>query len=410
MTTLYCLLTYVLTYLLTYELLGKLVTGVISPFSRAATRSLKSRVPTHGFCIALSPTAAHVTDSHRLTAMPTSGLSKYERERLDNIRRKQEHLAYLGLEAAPSAAAARRETKRPRRDPSLHPQVAPSRSSARIERASAPDVFVESETGRGIETVGGDGGAQMAEHQAREISRTAAAAALGPLAAVGLGAMPASESDLLDCEREAYAALRAAKNARAGAEGTAAYHIAQNRTLCELVRRVPTTADELQACWGFGGGGGRLERHGAFFLEALAPFVPALRKAHAAARQPARGVPAEAARHSAAAAAPPPLAGGLRMEVACCDADHEGEWEGEWEECEVVADHGETCDVRIVEDGEVCCGVPRRLVRAALEAGPRSLATGSANRLVRRRSRIEATAAAVMDALAPMAAAVQGVF
>jgi hypothetical protein len=29
---------------------------------------------------------------------------------------------------------------------------------------------------------------------------------------------------------------------------------------------------------------------------------------------------------------------------------------------------------------------------------------------VRRRSRIEATAAAVMDALAPMAAAVQGVF
>ena len=318
--------------------------------------------------------------------MPTSGLSKYERERLDNIRRKQEHLAYLGLEAAPSAAA-RRETKRPRRDPSLHPQVAPSRSSARIERDSAPDAFVESETGRGIETVGGDGGAQMAEHQAREISRTAAAAALGPLAAVGLGAMPASESDLLDCEREAYAALRAAKNARAGAEGTAAYHIAQNRTLCELVRRVPTTADELQACWGFGSEGGRLERHGAFFLEALAPFVPALRKAHAAARQPARGVPAEAARHSAAAAAPPPAAGGLRMEVACCDADHEGEWEGEWEECEVVADHGETCDVRIVEDGEVCCGVPRRMVRAIVTTGrsrrppatqPHSRAFGSA--------------------------------
>ena len=65
-----------------------------------------------------------------------------------------------------------------------------------------------------------------------------------------------------------------------------------------------------------------------------------------------------------ASVAPPVPAGGLRMEVACCDADHEGEWEGEWEECEVVADHGETCDVRIVEDGEVCRGVPRRLVRA----------------------------------------------
>ena len=69
-----------------------------------------------------------------------------------------------------------------------------------------------------------------------------------------------------------------------------------------------------------------------------------------------------------ASVAPPPV-GGLRMEVACCDADHEGEWEGEWEECEVVADHGETCDVRIVEDGEVCCGVPRRMVRAIVTTG-----------------------------------------
>ena len=50
-------------------------------------------------------------------------------------------------------------------------------------------------------------------------------------------------------------------------------------------------------------------------------------------------------------AAPPPggpQTSGQRMEVACCDADQEGVWEGEWEECEVVADHGETCDVRIV--------------------------------------------------------------
>ena len=96
------------------------------------------------------------------------------------------------------------------------------------------------------------------------------------------------------------------------------------------------------------------------------------------------------------------------MEVACCDADHEGEWEGEWEECEVVADHGETCDVRIVEDGQLCRGVPRRLVRAVLDGVDvsRALATrpearangsgGPATRdgLVRRRSRLSATAAA----------------
>ena len=82
---------------------------------------------------------------------------------------------------------------------------------------------------------------------------------------------------------------------------------------------------------------------------------------------------AKTATSVAKAAAPPTR--GVRMEVACCDADHEGEWDGEWEECEVVAEHGETCDVRIVEDDELCRGVPRRLVRercgsdAAAEAG-----------------------------------------
>ena len=73
-----------------------------------------------------------------------------------------------------------------------------------------------------------------------------------------------------------------------------------------------------------------------------------------------------------ASVAPPPV-GGLRMEVACCDADHEGEWEGEWEECEVVADHGETCDVRIAQDGELCAGVPCRFVRVRMpDAEPRA--------------------------------------
>jgi len=82
---------------------------------------------------------------------------------------------------------------------------------------------------------------------------------------------------------------------------------------------------------------------------------------------------AKTATSVAKAAAPPTR--GVRMEVACCDADHEGEWDGEWEECEVVAEHGDTCDVRIVEDDELCRGVPRRLVRercgsdAAAEAG-----------------------------------------
>ena len=43
--------------------------------------------------------------------------------------------------------------------------------------------------------------------------------------------------------------------------------------------------------------------------------------------------------------------------MASCDADWDGgEWEGEWEECELLAEHGALCDVRILSDGEVCSG------------------------------------------------------
>ena len=65
-------------------------------------------------------------------------------------------------------------------------------------------------------------------------------------------------------------------------------------------------------------------------------------------------VTAAGRRRHAQATATRKRSSGMRMEVACCDADHEGVWEGEWEECEVLVDHGGTCDVRIVEDGEVC--------------------------------------------------------
>ena len=64
------------------------------------------------------------------------------------------------------------------------------------------------------------------------------------------------------------------------------------------------------------------------------------------------------------------LRAGSRAEVAGCDDDHEGEWDGVWEECMVVADNGATCDVRILEDGELCEGVPRRYIRPlAVAAG-----------------------------------------
>ena len=89
--------------------------------------------------------------------------------------------------------------------------------------------------------------------------------------------------------------------------------------------------------------------------------TPAAKSAAPAAKSAARVRPS---RRSEGQQPPPP------MEVACCDADHEGAWDGDWEKCEVVADYGDTCDVRIAEDKQLCRGVPRRLVRAQAAADP----------------------------------------
>lgn len=54
----------------------------------------------------------------------------------------------------------------------------------------------------------------------------------------------------------------------------------------------------------------------------------------------------------------------VRMEVAGCDASCSPSCaDCGWEECVVVADSGDTYDVRIVSDGELCNGVPRSFVR-----------------------------------------------
>ena len=63
-------------------------------------------------------------------------------------------------------------------------------------------------------------------------------------------------------------------------------------------------------------------------------------------------------------AAPGNFVEGEALEVAKCDPDLEGEWDGEWERCELIADKGDgTCDLRIISDGDECRGVPTRLVR-----------------------------------------------
>ena len=67
-----------------------------------------------------------------------------------------------------------------------------------------------------------------------------------------------------------FAALRQAKNVKAKELQLEGYKIAQHRSLCEVVRRVPVTLDALGECWGFGGSGVRLQKYGDYFLVMMA--------------------------------------------------------------------------------------------------------------------------------------------
>jgi hypothetical protein len=64
-------------------------------------------------------------------------------------------------------------------------------------------------------------------------------------------------------------------------------------------------------------------------------------------------------------------------EIADCEPDHVGAWDGNYDPCSVLADHGDTMDVRH-EDGSVCKYVPRRFVRNVPTAtDPDALALGT---------------------------------
>ena len=87
--------------------------------------------------------------------------------------------------------------------------------------------------------------------------------------------LPETAEELLDHETPAFEALLAWKRARAKELG---YNdpciICHNRTLVELVRRLPASTAELQAVWGIGPK--RVVQHGALMIAALAPFRAAL--------------------------------------------------------------------------------------------------------------------------------------
>jgi hypothetical protein len=65
-----------------------------------------------------------------------------------------------------------------------------------------------------------------------------------------------------------------------------------NRTLCELVRRLPRTLADLHRVWGIGPK--RIVQHGELMLDALEPFRTALAKQHPAKLKDTQAVAASA--------------------------------------------------------------------------------------------------------------------
>ncbi|KAL3906998.1 MAG: hypothetical protein SGPRY_010339, partial [Prymnesium sp.] len=216
-----------------------------------------------------------------MSSPPNAPLCAYEEARAASIRQNRQVLFELGLAPLPlheGGPLKPRKREKRKKEP-----AEPTRRSTRQQGEKASGLYVEAETTAGRITLATSGGdLSLAEQWKREQSasvteRKGGGDAVGD---VVRGDMPRCADDLLPAERPAFDALRAAKWRRAKELEVAGYHVAQLRSLCEMVRCLPTTCDELREVWGFGGGGKLAQRHGSLFLETLRPFIPALREAH----------------------------------------------------------------------------------------------------------------------------------
>tara|TARA_B110001452_G_scaffold258974_1_gene254781 strand:- start:2662 stop:3813 length:1152 start_codon:yes stop_codon:yes gene_type:complete len=235
-------------------------------------------------------------------------LSAYEQQRLSNIAANEAQLTLLGLSSiVPAAPKSQPRPRRPKRE--QHTAV-PERRSSRVQGAAAPDVYIASETSGGLVTLGGNAKSLELQKEREALIAAEKAAHADPLVRFGMGAMPEGEDELLEgAEKKAFAALYKVKRAKAVELKLEGYKIAQHRSLAEVVRRMPTTEEELAACWGFGGSGVRLRKYGEMFLDALRPHVDKVRASHEAMRPEAERRLAAAEAGKPIEAAPPEASG-----------------------------------------------------------------------------------------------------
>ena len=201
----------------------------------------------------------------------TDGLSAYELERLANIQRNEEQLEALGLGGGvvPQEAKAPRAKKQKREPP---PPQEPSRRSSRVRNAPADNVYIADEDDGGKVRLGGRDAAKTAKKVVEE----------QPPPLTHPDELPISTDDLRAVEKKVWQVLREARNAKAKAMERSMFIVCNDRTLCEMVRVVPTTLDELIDLYGMGEK--KVNAHGQMLLDALAPHVDELREEHERAR------------------------------------------------------------------------------------------------------------------------------
>ena len=201
-------------------------------------------------------------------------LSDYEQERLRNIKRNQQALASFGLAdaAATIKRAAKKAAAKPRIKRARPPaKEIPRRTSRRLSAAPAPAVYIKEEHSNGKVTLGGEDEAVARKATTQQVHKQDGAS----LADSKASGLPTRSEDLWAHEQQAFNALLQWKRSRAKELGfNDPCIICHNRTLCELVRRLPSSLGQLHRVWGVGPK--RIVQHGQLMLDALEPFRAAL--------------------------------------------------------------------------------------------------------------------------------------
>ena len=147
----------------------------------------------------------------------------------------------------------------------------PTRRSSRSRSQPAANLYVVEEDEKTGRVVLGGSDAQAAKIGAKRV------------AATHPDELPIGFEDLRPgLERKVWQILREARNAKAKAMERSMFIVCNDRTLCEIVRTVPTEVEQLHDLYGMGEK--KVKAHGALLLEALRPHADALKADHEAAR------------------------------------------------------------------------------------------------------------------------------